>query len=212
MKRKAAKKVRYCEICQQRYISSLFATMYCGNACKIQSFRNRNGTGFKRKISVLVAVLRKVLKQKKRRERAQHITQRLAGIANRKCIKCNSILPGFHTKYCSRQCRAGSAEEQAERKRAARRRQRKRYGKTWGKRARAYGVRYERISRHEVFHWDGWRCQICGIETPQSLDGSNCSNAPTIDHIIPISKGGHHVFANIQTACRSCNTIKGDRL
>ena len=33
----------------------------------------------------------------------------------------------------------------------------------------------------------------------------------TTDHIIPISKGGQSQFLNCVTACRSCNTRKGDQ-
>ena len=50
---------------------------------------------------------------------------------------------------------------------------------------------------------EGWdhRCAYCG-ETPAAL---------TKDHIIPISKGGHHTAANIVPACQPCNSRKGDR-
>lgn len=34
--------------------------------------------------------------------------------------------------------------------------------------------------------------------------------APTIDHILPISKGGQDVHANIQLAHFECNWRKGD--
>jgi 5-methylcytosine-specific restriction endonuclease McrA len=34
----------------------------------------------------------------------------------------------------------------------------------------------------------------------------------TLDHVIPISKGGLHVKENIVPACRSCNSKKKDRL
>lgn len=34
----------------------------------------------------------------------------------------------------------------------------------------------------------------------------------TRDHIKPLSKGGRDVWSNVVTACRRCNTHKGDRL
>lgn len=42
------------------------------------------------------------------------------------------------------------------------------------------------------------KCAICG-------DSSN----PTIDHIIPISKGGHDGIENLRVLCGSCNSKKG---
>ncbi|MGF0326277.1 HNH endonuclease [Gordonia hongkongensis] len=36
--------------------------------------------------------------------------------------------------------------------------------------------------------------------------------ARTIDHLTPLSKGGGHTRANVATACRHCNIVKGDRL
>lgn len=48
-----------------------------------------------------------------------------------------------------------------------------------------------------IFKRDGWLCLKCG--TPENL---------TIDHINPISKGGENVISNLQTLCKSCNSIK----
>lgn len=36
--------------------------------------------------------------------------------------------------------------------------------------------------------------------------------AQTQDHVIPLSKGGHHTAPNVAPACRSCNSRKGNRV
>lgn len=64
-------------------------------------------------------------------------------------------------------------------------------------------VPYERataLSRRAVFHRDGGRCQYCG------------GSAESIDHVVPRSRGGSHVWENVVAACRRCNAAKGDRL
>lgn len=52
--------------------------------------------------------------------------------------------------------------------------------------------------RWEVWERDNFTCLDCG--TRRDL---------TIDHIIPVSKGGRTVKDNLQTLCRSCNSKKG---
>ena len=56
------------------------------------------------------------------------------------------------------------------------------------------------LSRRAVFVRDNHRCQYCG------------ASAENIDHIIPRSRGGEHVWENVVAACRPCNTRKEDRL
>lgn len=34
----------------------------------------------------------------------------------------------------------------------------------------------------------------------------------TMDHVTPLSKGGHHVSSNIVPACQSCNSSKGNKI
>lgn len=92
----------------------------------------------------------------------------------------------------------------------ARRSRRIKYGKTSRKRARFYGVSYEPVNRIKVFDRDGWRCQICGKNTPIMRMGSMATNAPELDHRVPISKGGGHLYSNTQCLCRSCNGIKSN--
>lgn len=72
-----------------------------------------------------------------------------------------------------------------------------------------YGARRYRanraLSRTElriiVFAKDNWQCKICG--TGAKL---------TVDHIIPVAKGGGNDIENLQTLCLSCNSRKGDSL
>lgn len=77
-------------------------------------------------------------------------------------------------------------------------------------RARKHGVPYEPVNALRVFARDGWRCQICGRATPEMARGTRKSNAPELDHRIPLSKGGGHLYGNVQCACRACNISKGN--
>lgn len=78
------------------------------------------------------------------------------------------------------------------------------------KRAAKYGVEYQPVTPAKVFDRDGWKCQICGKQTPQSRRGTRYANAPELDHRIPISKGGPHNYSNTQCACRACNSAKSN--
>lgn len=78
-------------------------------------------------------------------------------------------------------------------------------------RGRGRGDAYERVDPIKVLARDKWTCQLCGIKTPMKLRGTHKDNAPEVDHIIPLSKGGSHTYANLQCACRKCNQLKSDK-
>lgn len=53
-------------------------------------------------------------------------------------------------------------------------------------------------------------CACCGEKL--SFDCSHISDKyPSIDHIIPLSKGGTHTWDNVQLLCRKCNYEKGNK-
>src|SRR6266568_455589 len=52
------------------------------------------------------------------------------------------------------------------------------------------------LTRRAVFARDGWACQYCG------------GPAENVDHVIPKSRGGEHVWENVVAACRRCNSRK----
>jgi 5-methylcytosine-specific restriction endonuclease McrA len=55
------------------------------------------------------------------------------------------------------------------------------------------------LTRRAVFARDAWRCQYCGAA------------AENLDHVLPRSRGGLHVWENVVAACRRCNAKKMDR-
>ena len=62
-----------------------------------------------------------------------------------------------------------------------------------------------------ILQRDGWRCAVCLTQTPETLRGTCLPNAPEIDHIFPVSRGGTHEPDNLQCLCRSCNSKKSDK-
>lgn len=72
------------------------------------------------------------------------------------------------------------------------------------------GVTIERVDPFVVFYRDKWRCQLCGCQTPKSKRGTYDDDAPELDHIQPLSRGGEHSYRNTQCACRKCNGLKSD--
>lgn len=58
--------------------------------------------------------------------------------------------------------------------------------------------------RFAVYKRDGYRCRYCHRSQNVAV--------LEVDHIIPIAKGGKSTFDNLQTLCRTCNSIKSDRL
>lgn len=75
-------------------------------------------------------------------------------------------------------------------------------------RAEQYGVAYEWVERRRVYERDGWQCQLCQKPIDRTLKAPHRLSA-SLDHIIPISKGGPHTYANVQAAHLACNTVKG---
>jgi 5-methylcytosine-specific restriction endonuclease McrA len=55
------------------------------------------------------------------------------------------------------------------------------------------------LTRRAVFARDGGRCVYCAAP------------ATSIDHVVPRSRGGEHVWENVVSCCRRCNHAKADR-
>ena len=63
------------------------------------------------------------------------------------------------------------------------------------------------ITIYKLIERDGERCYLCGENVLFSLDRYDL-RYPTIEHVIPISRGGTHSWDNVKVACRDCNLRK----
>lgn len=95
-----------------------------------------------------------------------------------------------------------------ERQKHLKRNRKKQENKSLLTRARKYGVVKETISRAKVYDRDKYKCRVCGIKVVRTK--TYAPNMATIDHIIPMSKGGPHTYENVQTLCAQCNSNKRD--
>jgi len=85
--------------------------------------------------------------------------------------------------------------------------------------------------KHKIWGRDKYICQYCGkkvityddifdiatqknwsYDTYYKVLNSTVKDRATIDHIIPLSKGGSNELKNLITACHSCNSKKGNRI
>ena len=133
----------------------------------------------------------------------EELTKRLAIHVCKNCgIEFSQMVTGYNSKtYCSEKCQNRYFN---------RRRCEKRYKTLM---AREHN---SDISLEKLFKRDRGICYLCGKPCDwtdgEERDGTFIagSHYPSIDHIVPVSKGGTHTWDNIKLACRQCNWEKRD--
>ena len=78
------------------------------------------------------------------------------------------------------------------------------------RRARKTDAFIEDVNRTEVFLADGYVCHLCDKKTDPTKSYPH-PMSPTVDHVVPLSKGGLHERSNCRTAHARCNWAKQDR-
>jgi 5-methylcytosine-specific restriction endonuclease McrA len=76
--------------------------------------------------------------------------------------------------------------------------------------ARLRGTSNELIRRLDVLERAGWKCALCGDAIPADATWPS-HEFGTVDHIVPVSRGGEHTWDNVQAAHWICNHRKGAR-
>ena len=107
--------------------------------------------------------------------------------------------------YCSAECRDAHTKERNKISRKGRR-------DSHRHRAVKFGCTYDSsVTLPKLIKRKGLRCAICGemCDPNDHTWGYTGPQSPSIDHIIPMSKGGGHVWGNVQVAHIICNSEKG---
>ena len=119
-----------------------------------------------------------------------------------RCVSCNDSSSG---RYCMKpECRR--AYEQNERDRDQRNADRRALGPDFNhkhhsrRRARKAAVPHEDWTRADVIELYGDACYLCGGPYEHT------------DHVIPLSRGGYDVLANLRPCCSPCNLSKHAKL
>lgn len=76
-----------------------------------------------------------------------------------------------------------------------------RYANKHRHQARSRGREVDLVLRKEIKRMYHSPCVYCGAK-----------ERITLDHLIPLSRGGNHTIGNLAPACRSCNARKGTKL
>lgn len=78
------------------------------------------------------------------------------------------------------------------------------------KRRRVYAAG-DSIDHLTLFHLYGWTCWVCKQEINPKKRFPD-TMAATVEHIVPLCKGGTHTWDNVAPAHAVCNFKKGDSL
>lgn len=214
--------VRPCVICQTLFTAppNNNRAMYCGPRCREAGRPSRQTTCacgnkmFRTATSCRLCMntnryprCREVSTQTKE-QRAQHKMQSLllTSMPNRqprtfKAVTCTVCATQFITLNVDVTC---SATCQALHKAAMRRE---------GKHKRRAIEKMAYVSpvyRLAIYARDNWTCGLCQGPIDRTARAPEALSA-SIDHVVPLSKGGTHEPSNVQAAHFLCNARKGDR-
>jgi len=109
----------------------------------------------------------------------------------RNCLTCGEPISASeptHKKYCNKKCAGRNRSPEVI------------FRQTHARRVRFLNARVTRVPKRVIARLRSAVCAYCPAP------------ATTVDHVVPISKGGKHAEGNLVPACLRCNSSKGDKL
>lgn len=128
-------------------------------------------------------------------------------IHNKICKECGNSFNTYHdgNLYCSDKCRRKCLNRM--------------HTTSKDKRIRRNGKPDYSISLKKLYNMHKGICYICGKQcNPKDIEITEegyyiaGESYPSIDHVIPIAKGGTHTWDNVKLAHRHCNSVKRDSI
>lgn len=123
------------------------------------------------------------------------VAHEVTASTDRYCTRCGSIYrsPYVNRVHCSDFCRDADANDR-----------RKARG------AQLYYGWISRFDRLEIYERDNYTCWLCNEPVDMEDDPKIGDWSPSLDHVIPRSRGGSHDPENLRTAHRWCNSVRSD--
>jgi len=109
----------------------------------------------------------------------------------RKCLACAADIPTAANrarKYCNKKCAGRNRSPEVV------------FRYVHARRARLVGATASPLPKKMLARLRNASCTYCG------------GPGGTVDHVIPLSRGGHHAEGNLAPACGPCNSSKRDKL
>lgn len=230
-KQEAPRKGRICDVCGSRYDATCSdqrtCSRPCGVALRVSATRHSTCNGCGSSIQQGGAGLLRKWCSAKCRE--AHRPKPDPVVRYKDCVHCGAAYAKKTRRlYCSvdccraatnvarradskpcRTCGAGAPLDWPRRQcdscaLASRRRARRR------RRAREAGAVSEPYTLSYIAARDGHRCGLCHRKVNMRASVPH-PNAPTIDHIVPLARGGDDTRVNVHLAHFICNSVKSDR-
>ena len=199
--------VKECEWCGQTYTvpaRNAHIARRCSDECtQTQYTREIRGFGSLEDRKIIWEQQKVEYQRRKTKERAE---KRKANHRVIVCSECGKIVDVYNTsqKTCSVECSKTRTNRLAKERK--------------DKRLNNANIVDKDISLKTLYKRDKGICYICGGKCDfkdHAREGSNFTSGPTypsIDHIIPLARGGKHSWDNVKLAHHLCNAKKSDIL
>lgn len=196
---------KICIICGKQYETYREASVCCSPECTQDNKKQKSKEYHRKKSKYTQDEYKNIVKaqaeQRKLKKEVENEWIRLSHTVERTCVICGNkfyCLDKEENKTCSHECSRKFKNKRSD----------KRISKA---------IRKDFISLRRLYKRDKGICYLCGEKCDfYSINISQkgmeyCGDLyPTIDHVIPISKGGLHSWDNVRLACWKCNTKKAD--